>query len=126
MKSLKRLAGMVLLASLTVAILSSCSTADESAAFAGDPSRPITVPPTKTKRPKILAFGDSLTAGFGLAQNESYPYLLQKRLDADGFEYEVVDAGLSGDTTVGGLDRIDWVLEGDGISIMILELGGND
>lgn len=117
---------MVLLASSAVAILSSCSTADESAAFAGDPSRPITVPPTKSKRPKILAFGDSLTAGFGLAQNESYPYLLQKRLDADGFEYEVVDAGLSGDTTVGGLDRIDWVLEGDGISIMILELGGND
>ncbi len=55
-------------------------------------------------KPKIVAFGDSLTAGFGLAEKESYPYLLQKKLEADGFNYEVVNAGVSGETSLGGLE----------------------
>ncbi|HSE38815.1 MAG TPA: arylesterase [Blastocatellia bacterium] len=75
--------------------------------------------------PKIVAFGDSLTAGFGLPELASYPALLQKKLEADGFAYEVVNAGVSGDTTAGGVRRIDWVLEGD-VKIVILELGAND
>lgn len=77
-------------------------------------------------RPKIIAFGDSLTAGFGLAEKESYPYLLQERLKADGYDYEVVNAGISGDTSLGGLERIDWVLEQENVRILILELGAND
>ncbi len=81
-------------------------------------------PPSKSL-PKIVAFGDSLTAGFGLRQSESYPALLQKKLDADGFKYEVVNAGVSGETSAGGLRRIDWALEG-GVKIVIVELGGND
>jgi len=76
--------------------------------------------------PKIVAFGDSLTAGFGLLEKESYPYLLQEKLKADGFDYEVVNAGVSGDTSIGGLERIDWVLEMDNVQILILELGAND
>jgi len=75
--------------------------------------------------PKIVAFGDSLTAGLGLTASESYPALLQKKLEADGFKYEVVNAGVSGDTTAGGLRRIDWALEGD-VRFLILELGAND
>jgi len=75
--------------------------------------------------PKIVAFGDSLTAGLGLPQSASYPSLLQKKLEADGFAYEVVNAGVSGDTTAGGVRRIDWALEGD-VKIVILELGAND
>ena len=75
--------------------------------------------------PKIVAFGDSLTAGLGLTAAESYPALLQKKLEADGFKYEVVNAGVSGDTTAGGLRRIDWALEGD-VRFLILELGAND
>ncbi|HEV8482669.1 MAG TPA: arylesterase [Blastocatellia bacterium] len=75
--------------------------------------------------PKIVAFGDSLTAGLGLSRSESYPALLQKRLDAEGFQYEVVNAGISGDTTAGGLRRVDWALEGD-VRVVILELGAND
>lgn len=75
--------------------------------------------------PKIVAFGDSLTAGFGLSPSQSYPALLQKRLAADGFAYEVVNAGISGDTSAGGVRRIDWSLEGD-VRIVILELGAND
>jgi acyl-CoA thioesterase-1 len=75
--------------------------------------------------PKIVAFGDSLTAGLGLTAAESYPALLQKMLDADGYKYEVVNAGVSGDTTAGGLRRLDWALDGD-VRFVILELGAND
>src|ERR1700759_1607017 len=73
--------------------------------------------------PKIVAFGDSLTAGYGLQPAESYPALLQKLIDADGFKYEVVNAGVSGDTSAGGVRRVDWSLDaGDG-RFVILELG---
>jgi acyl-CoA thioesterase I len=75
--------------------------------------------------PKIVAFGDSLTAGLGLPSAESYPSLLQKMLEADGYKYEVVNAGVSGDTTAGGLRRLDWALEGD-VRFLILALGAND
>ena len=93
--------------------------------------RPISpaTPPTPTSPsesvPKIIAFGDSLTAGLGLSRPESYPALLQKRLDEEGLRYEVVNAGVSGDTTAGGLRRVDWALEGD-VRVVILELGAND
>jgi acyl-CoA thioesterase I len=81
--------------------------------------------PTNQSLPKIVAFGDSLTAGLGLTAAESYPSLLQKKLAADGYQYEVVNAGVSGDTSAGGLRRIDWALEGD-VRFLILELGAND
>jgi acyl-CoA thioesterase-1 len=77
-------------------------------------------------KPKIIAFGDSLTAGFGLTEKESYPYLLQQKLNAEGYNYEVVNAGVSGDTSLGGLERADWVLEQDNAEVLILELGAND
>jgi acyl-CoA thioesterase-1 len=75
----------------------------------------------------ILFFGDSLTAGYGLADpsTESFPSLVQKRLDAAGLPYHVINAGLSGDTSAGGLRRIDWAMR-EPIDILVLELGGND
>lgn len=76
--------------------------------------------------PKIVAFGDSLTAGYGLNPKQSYPALLQQKLDADGYKYEVVNAGVSGDTSAGGLRRLDWSLEGGDVRFLILELGAND
>jgi acyl-CoA thioesterase-1 len=75
--------------------------------------------------PLIVAFGDSLTAGYGLNENRSYPALLQRRLDALGYSYKVINAGVSGDTSAGGVRRIDWALKGD-VRILILELGAND
>jgi acyl-CoA thioesterase-1 len=89
-------------------------------------NKPLILPNVTSDRPKIVAFGDSLTAGFGLTENESYPYLLQQKLKADGYDYEVVNAGVSGDTSQGGLERIDWVLGMDNVKILILELGAND
>ena len=92
---------------------------------AANQNRAIT-PEEVSDRPKIIAFGDSLTAGFGLSEKESYPYLLQQKLRADGYDYEVVNAGVSGDTSLGGLERADWVLEQENAKILILELGAND
>lgn len=89
-------------------------------------NKPLKVPPSTSNRPKIIAFGDSLTAGFGLSEKESYPYLLQEKLNAEGYDYEVVNAGVSGDTSLGGLERADWALEQDNAKILILELGAND
>lgn len=89
-------------------------------------ARPLATPQVRTDRPKIIALGDSLTAGFGLSEKESYPYLLQEKLKADGYDFEVVNAGVSGDTSLGGLERADWVLEQENARILILELGAND
>jgi acyl-CoA thioesterase-1 len=69
--------------------------------------------------------GDSLTAGLGLDQPLSYPSLIQKRLDALELSYEVVNAGVSGDTSAGGLRRVDWALDGTP-SVLVVALGGND
>jgi acyl-CoA thioesterase I len=76
-------------------------------------------------RPRIVAFGDSLTAGLGVTAEDAYPARLQRRLDAEGIRYRVINAGVSGDTTAGGLRRVEWVLKSRP-DIVILELGGND
>jgi acyl-CoA thioesterase-1 len=89
-------------------------------------AKPLITPQFANNKPKIIALGDSLTAGFGLTEKESYPYLLQEKLKADGHDYEVVNAGVSGDTSLGGLERADWVLEQTDAQILILELGAND
>ena len=73
----------------------------------------------------IVAFGDSLTAGYGLAANEAFPAQLQRALEAKGMAATVVNAGVSGDTTAGGLSRLDWSVP-DGTDAVILELGAND
>jgi acyl-CoA thioesterase-1 len=81
------------------------------------------VPPAA--RPRIVALGDSLTAGLGLPQDQAYPMQLQRRLNSEGLGYEVVNAGVSGETSAGGLRRLDWALEGD-VRVLIVALGGND
>src|SRR5215470_12107703 len=73
----------------------------------------------------IVAFGDSLTAGLGVKPEQSYPARLEARLRAEGYGYRVVNAGVSGDTTAGGLRRIDWALRNKP-EIVIVALGAND
>lgn len=77
------------------------------------------------QRPRIVAFGDSLTAGLGVQADESYPAQLQRRLDRLGYHYRVINAGVSGDTTAGGLRRVPWILNSKP-ELVILELGAND
>ena len=75
----------------------------------------------------IVFFGDSLTAGYGLddPSSQAYPALIQQKLDAAGLDYKTVNAGLSGETTSGGLRRVDWILR-QPVDIFVLALGGND
>jgi acyl-CoA thioesterase-1 len=80
---------------------------------------------TNSDVPRIVFLGDSLTAGFGLDPDKSYPALLQRRVTDAGYKFEVVNAGVSGDTSAGGLRRIDWSLEGN-VKILVVALGAND
>jgi acyl-CoA thioesterase I len=70
--------------------------------------------------------GDSLTAGLGIDIGRSFPSLLQQRLDEGGYPFEVVNAGVSGDTSAGGLRRLDWALAEGNPRVLVLALGGND
>ncbi len=79
-----------------------------------------------TVKKRVLILGDSITAGYGLDPKEAYPALLQKKIDAAGLSYTVKNAGVSGDTTAGGLRRIDWALGKDGADVLVVALGGND
>ena len=80
---------------------------------------------SSVKLKTILFFGNSLTAGYGLEPSESFPSLIQNKIDSLHRPYEVINAGVSGETTSGGMGRIDWILR-QPIDVFILELGGND
>jgi acyl-CoA thioesterase I len=73
----------------------------------------------------VVALGDSLTAGLGVAADEAFPARLEARLKTEGYAYRVVNAGVSGDTTAGGLRRVDWVLRARP-DVVIVALGAND
>jgi acyl-CoA thioesterase-1 len=73
----------------------------------------------------VLCLGDSITSGYGLDPEQSYPALLQKKIDLQGWNFRVVNAGQSGDTSAGGLGRLDWLLK-NRVDVLVLELGAND
>ena len=81
--------------------------------------------PAPAGRPKVVFLGDSLTAGYGLDASQAYPSLVQQRLREAGITADVVNAGVSGDTSAGGLRRLDWALDGD-VEVLVVALGGND
>lgn len=121
-----REATRVLILGASLAALAACGAAETTsgAAVSAPPPAPLAVAPTSA-RPKIVVLGDSLTAGLGLPMDEAYPALLQRKLDEAGRRFEVVNAGVSGDTSAGGLRRLDWALEGD-VRVLIVALGAND
>jgi acyl-CoA thioesterase-1 len=93
---------------------------------ASDRSSPTAeAPAPAASRPRIVVLGDSITAGLGLRPEESFPSTLQQKVDASGLQFDVINAGVSGDTTAGGLRRLDWSLEGD-VRVVVVELGAND
>jgi acyl-CoA thioesterase I len=100
------------------------SGSDQAPAAASQPSaRPASS--SSAALPRIVFLGDSLTAGLGIAKEEAVPALIQDRLRQEGYAYEVINAGNSGDTSDGGLTRLDWSLAGD-VEVLVLELGAND
>jgi len=80
----------------------------------------------KEPRRVILFFGNSLTAGYGIDTRDRFTSLLQNRLDSLGFNYEVINSGVSGETTSSGNSRVEWVVERQKVDIFVLELGAND
>src|SRR5499427_4853622 len=82
-------------------------------------------PPARSAERVVVALGDSLTAGLGVSADEAWPALIEARLRREGYPYRVVNAGVSGDTTAGGLRRVDWALRLKP-DIVIVELGAND
>src|SRR5688572_24092220 len=80
---------------------------------AAPPAAEIPAAPARETPPRIVTLGDSLTSGLGLPQNEAYPALLQRKLEDKGYPHEVINAGVSGDTSAGGLRRVNWALDGN-------------
>ncbi|MBI6116527.1 arylesterase [Salegentibacter maritimus] len=111
---------------LSVFILSSCgeNTDKKSGENTAEEVQTETEVQTSEKN-VILFFGNSLTAGMGLEPSEAFPALIQNRLDSLDYDFEVINAGLSGETTASGKNRINWVLNQD-VDVFVLELGAND
>ena len=117
-----RRALLVLLAALASACGREPDAPTAGAAVAAEAPIPAEAP---SARPRVVALGDSLTAGLGLPPDHAWPSLVQRRIDEAGLDVEVVNAGVSGDTTAGGIRRLDWALDGD-VKVLVLELGAND
>lgn len=105
--------------------LLSCKDAPKESEATTDQQARETLVDEETSEKTILFFGDSLTAGYGLDMEEAFPALIQDRLDSLGLDYTVINSGVSGETTSGGLNRLDWVLNQE-VDVFVLELGAND
>jgi acyl-CoA thioesterase I len=124
-----------LLPTLALASVLGCAradpAADDSVPVAAQPPARAAIRDTATAQnqvkalPRIVFLGDSLTAGLGISKDEAVPALIQERLQQEGYAYEVINAGNSGDTSEGGLARLNWSLAGD-VKVMVVELGAND
>ena len=117
---------------LTLGVLASsaCGSPDgssggEVAPDAGESPAATAPAPNVEQGPTVLFLGDSISAGYGLEPDQAFPALLDTRLDSLGIDAVVVNAGLSGETSAGGLRRIDWLLQRP-VDVLVLELGGND
>ncbi len=114
---------------LGVLLLTACGRGGQEPAkpTASPPAAPAaSLDPDDSGRPKVVVLGDSLSAGYGLLELQAYPAILQQKLNTDGYQWDVVNAGISGDTSAAGLQRLDWALGQGDVRILVLELGAND
>lgn len=116
----------LLSAVLAVFLLASCNSNNSSQQNTPKTDSSATESPSIARTKRILFFGNSLTAGLGLDdQSEAFPALIQQKIDSLDLDYSCVNAGLSGETSAGGKERIDWLLK-DSVDVFVLELGAND
>ncbi len=125
MVELKNGLGTILTALCFFVLISSCNSPNTKPADKPEPVQKTAVNASSDKRQLIVFFGNSLTAGYGLNEDEAFPALIQDILDSLELPFTTVNAGLSGETTAGGNRRIEWVLK-QPMDIFMLELGGND
>lgn len=110
---------------ICVLLFSSCGDAVEKTTASGKPQQAAQAEKPQRKK-VILFFGNSITAAYGLSINDAFTTMIQTRLDSSGFNYEVINAGVSGETTASGTSRVNWVVERQPVDIFVLELGAND
>lgn len=112
---------------LMVLVVAGCRPAPAPAPEAPAPTQIPKAPqaPVGEAKPRIVFLGDSLTAGLGLPADRSYPALIGARLKEAGLDFEIVNAGVSGDTSAGGVRRLDWSLDGN-VRVLVVALGAND
>jgi len=109
---------------LCAVLVSACSSGVEEVAVYNGTASP-RVPEAADDRPVVLFLGDSLTSGYHLDPEEAYPAHIQRRIDEEDLGFRVVNVGVSGDTTIDGLNRLDWLLA-DPADVLVLALGAND
>jgi acyl-CoA thioesterase-1 len=111
---------------LIMALLTGCGNNEEKTNDPVNQKREQVPATSKTEKAKTIVFyGNSLTAGYGVDPSESFPSLVQDKIDSLQLPYKVINAGVSGETTAGGKSRIDWILR-QPVNVFVLELGGND
>ena len=110
---------------LTLTACNSNPTAQKAAPVTAAAAQTPAAPPAATGKKRLLFFGNSLTAGYGVEPEEAFPALVGQKLDSLDLKYEVINAGLSGETTAGGRSRVGWILRRP-VDVFVLELGGND
>ena len=111
---------------LVMALLAGCGNNEEKPNEGGNQKREQVTTGAKNEKLKTIVFyGNSLTAGYGIDPSESFPSVVQDKIDSLQLPYKVINAGVSGETTAGGKSRIDWILR-QPVNIFVLELGGND
>lgn len=106
-----------------IMLFSACTNNEKPAG--SDQNKTVKTDVSVAKKKTIVFFGNSLTAGYGLSPSEAFPAIIQKRIDSLGLPYQVINAGVSGETSSGGNTRIDWILR-EPVDIFFLELGAND
>ena len=115
--------GSIIIVSLTI-LFSACSNNNKKPE-SSDQNNNVKETVTNTKKKTIVFFGNSLTAGYGVSPSEAFPAIIQKKIDSLGLPYQVINAGVSGETSSGGKTRINWILR-ERVDIFVLELGAND
>ncbi len=121
---MKKIEILVLVGFLLIA--QACSTATENTIAEGAKKDSADTTASEKRKKVIVFFGNSITAAFGLESKDAFTTLIQARLDSLGAGYEVINAGVSGETTTTGSNRVSWVVERQPVDIFVLELGAND
>jgi acyl-CoA thioesterase I len=125
MTGCKKIQGLLFMLSVFIWLMSCTNDKKSTARDPNNSSQPAKDSAAIAKKKTIVFFGNSLTAGYGLSPSQAFPAVIQKKIDSLGLPYQVINAGVSGETSSGGKTRIDWILK-QPVDIFVLELGAND
>jgi len=125
MTEVKKIRGVLTVVAVLLFFFSCNNNEKSSAVDSNKTKRPTNDSAVEVKKKMIVFFGNSLTAGYGLSPSQAFPAVIQKKIDSLGLPYQVINAGVSGETSSGGKTRIDWILK-QPVDIFVLELGAND